>query len=76
MSLGFVFLGSVLLLQFFNEAYLERYFALLTVTYFIVTLVFNPRRRWFDVVSVLLFIAFSYVILDKILNILPQILAS
>jgi hypothetical protein len=76
LSLSVVFLGSVMLLQFFNEAYLERYFALFTVAYLIVTLVINPRRRWFDIVGVIMSIGFSYIIFAKLLVIVPQILSS
>jgi hypothetical protein len=70
------FLGSVMLLQFFHETYLERYIVLFTLVYFVVTQVINPRRRWLDVVGGILFICFSYIMITKLLEILPRILAS
>ena len=64
-----------MLLQLFNEAYLENYFFLFTLTYFVVTQVINPRRRWFDFLGVILLIGFSYIIISKLFFILPALLA-
>ena len=75
-SLSAVFLGSIMFLQFFNEVYLEKFLALFTLTYLVVTQIFNPRRRWFDVVGVVLVIWFSYLMVVKLLEILPRIIAS
>ena len=53
-----------------NEQRLEVYVSLFTISYLVSSALFRPRRRWFDVVGAVLFVAFCSIVAIKVLEIL------
>ena len=53
-----------------GEARLEVYYSLFTVVYFASSALFRPRRRWFDVPGVVLFLGFCWIVVLKVLEII------
>jgi len=53
-----------------GEARLEVYFSLFAVVHFAASALFRPRRRWFDVSGVGLFVGFCYIVLVRVLDII------
>lgn len=66
-SLLFSTIGGLAALK---EARLDLYMSLFTVSYFVTSAVFRPRRRGPDVVGVILFITFSLIMAFKVADIL------
>jgi len=63
-------LVTTVALSALNEQRLEVYVSLFTVVYFATSAIFRPRRRWFDLVGGVLFVVFSYIVSEKIMEIL------
>jgi Ca2+/Na+ antiporter len=63
-------MATVVSLSALNEARLEVYVLLFAVCYFALSVLFRPRRRWFDVVGMALFLTFCYVVTSNALDIL------
>ena len=63
-------MGTVVGLSALGEARLDVYVSLFTVCYFAASALFQPRRRFFDVVGGALFLVFAYIVLVKVLEIL------
>ncbi len=53
-----------------GEARLEVFYSLFTVVYFASSALFRPRRRWFDVPGVVLFLGFCYIVAMKVMEII------
>ena len=53
-----------------GEARLEVYYSLFTVVYFASSALFRPRRRWYDVPGVVLFLGFCYIVAVKVIEII------
>ena len=53
-----------------GEARLEVFYSLFTVVYFASSALFRPRRRWFDVPGVVLFLGFCYIVAVKVIEII------
>lgn len=64
------FLLVVVALTALGEARLEVYFSLFAVVHFASSALFRPRRRWFDVSGVGLFVGFCYIVMIKVLEII------
>jgi len=64
MFLTLVFLSAL------GETRLDVYFSLYTVIHFACSALYRPRRRWLDVVGVLLFAGFCVIVVQKILEII------
>jgi len=65
-----LFLLTVVGLATFSEQRLEVYVSLFTVCYFAASALFRPRRRWHDLVGGALFAVFSYIVAEKVTEIL------
>ena len=63
---------TVVSLSALHETQLEVYVSLFTVAYFVCSALFRPRRRWFDVVGMVLFSSFCYIVAVKVLEILVK----
>ena len=48
----------------------EVFFSMFAVVHFAVSALFRPRRRWFDVSGVALFLGFCYIVVVRILDII------
>lgn len=66
-SLSFL---TVVALAALREPRLELYVSLFTVGYFVISAVFRPRRRWVDMVGIILFIVFSLIVAFMVAEIL------
>jgi hypothetical protein len=53
-----------------GESRLEVYYSLFTVVYFASSALFRPRRRWFDVPGVVLFLGFCVIVALKVVEII------
>jgi len=60
-------MATVVSLAAIGEANLEVYVSLIAVSYFTTSALIHPRRRWFDVVGVVLFISLGYIVARKML---------
>jgi hypothetical protein len=69
-TLGVIFTASIILLSLIGEQYLDVYLSFFIIGYFAVTAVFGPRNRRIDIVGVLLFLVFCYLLFLKI-NTIP-----
>jgi len=69
-GLASLLFSTVVALAALKEARLDVYMSLFTVSYFVTSVVFRPRRRGPDVVGVVLFIAFSLIVAFKVADIL------
>ena len=47
-----------------------RFFSLFAVVHFASSALFRPRRRWFDVSGLGLFVGFCYIVLIRVLDII------
>jgi hypothetical protein len=61
---------TVVSLSALYESRLDVYVSLFTVAYFAASALFRPRRRWFDVVGLTLFLVFCYIVAVKVMEIL------
>lgn len=68
--LGALMLSTVVILSAIGESRLDVYVSLFTVEYFACTALFQPRRKYFDVVGGGLFIVFCYIVAAKIWEII------
>ena len=69
-TLASLLFSTVTALAALREPRLELYVSLFTVGYFVVSAVFRPRRRWVDMVGIILFIAFSLIVAFRVVVIL------
>ena len=69
-SFASLLFSTVVALAALKEARLDTYLSLFTVSYFVTSAVFRPRRRVPDVVGFALFIAFSLIVAFKVAEIL------
>jgi hypothetical protein len=53
-----------------GESRLEVFYSLFTVVYFASSALFRPRRRWFDVPGVVLFLGFCVIVALKVIEII------
>ena len=53
-----------------GEGRLEVFFSLFAVVHFAASALFRPRRRWFDVSGVGLFVGFWYIVLVRVLDVI------
>jgi len=67
-SLGFTYLVMNIILVIFNENRLNVYMSLFIIGYFSITILFNPRKNYIDIVGIGLFILFSYIIMIIVLD--------
>jgi hypothetical protein len=65
--LSFTFLLIIIGLTAFNETRLFIYISLFAVGYFGITLLFRPKKKYFDIVGAGFFIFFCYTVLMNIL---------
>jgi len=63
-------LATLVVLSALNEHRLEVYLNLFTIVYLASCEIFRPRRRWFDLVGGVLFVVFSYFVVEKIMEVL------
>jgi hypothetical protein len=69
-SLCGLLMTTVVSLSALGEARLEVYVSLFTVCYFAATVLFQPRRKFFDVVGGAMFLVFSLIVVKKVLEII------
>ena len=67
-SLGFTYLVMNIILVIFNENRLNVYMSLFIIGYFSITILFNPRKNYIDIVGIGLFILFSYIFMIIVLD--------
>ena len=67
-SLGFTYLVMNIILVLFNENRLNVYMSLFIIGYFSITILFNPRKKYIDIVGIGLFILFSYIFMIIVLD--------
>ena len=65
-----LFMLVIVVLTALGEGRLEVYFSLFAVVHFAASALFRPRRRWFDLSGVGLFVGFCYIVLVKIIEII------
>lgn len=69
-SLGGLLMATVVSLSALGEARIDVYLSLFTVCYFAALALFQPRKRFLDVVGGALFLVFCVIVLQKILEII------
>ena len=69
-TLGGLLMAAEVSLSALGEERLDVYVSLFTVCHFVATALFQPRRRFFDVVGGALFIIFCIIVLRKVLEII------
>ena len=69
-ALGGLLMATVVSLSALGEVRIDVYVSLFTVCYFATSALFQPRRRFFDVVGGALFLVFCVIVLQKIWEIL------
>lgn len=69
-SLASLFFLTVVVLSALREPRLELYVSLFTVGYFAISAVFRPRRRWLDMMGIILFTVFCLIVAFKVAEIL------
>jgi hypothetical protein len=70
LALGGLEMATVVSLSAQGNVQLEVYVVSFAICYFTSSAVFRPRRRWFDIVGAVLFLAFCYIIALKVLEFL------
>ncbi|HEV2139148.1 MAG TPA: hypothetical protein VGR53_09930 [Nitrososphaerales archaeon] len=70
MSLGALLMLSTVGLSIIGAYTLDVYVSLFTISYFVASTIFRPRRRMFDFVGLALFGAFAFIVALRILAIL------
>jgi hypothetical protein len=70
LTLAFLLAFSTVALSVLRETKLDAYISVFTIDYFIASAVFRPRRRTIDFVGIALFIAFTYIVALKVMEIL------
>lgn len=65
-----LFMLVIVNLTALGEGRLEVYFSLFAVVHFASSALFRPRRRWFDISGVGLFLGFFYIVLMRVLDII------
>ena len=68
--LGGLLMATVVAMSALGEARLDVYVSLFTVCYFAASALFQPRRRFPDIVGGALFLVFGVIVLQKIWEIL------
>ena len=68
--LGGLLMATVMSLSALGEAHIDVYVSLFTVCYFAASALFQPRKRFFDVVGGALFLVFCVIVYQKIWEIL------
>lgn len=68
--LGGLLMATIVSLSALGEARLDVYVSLFTVCYFAASALYQPRRRFFDLVGGALFLVFCVIVLQKVLEIL------
>lgn len=63
-------MATVVSLSALGEARLEVYVSLFTVCYFAAAALFQPRRRFYDIVGGTLLLVFAFIVAQKILEII------
>lgn len=71
-SLAALMLGSTVSLAALNETRLDVYLSIFTISYFIASAIFNPRRRWKDFIGAALFLIFACIVALRVLEILVR----
>ncbi len=69
-SLLVLMMGTVVSLSALGESRLDVYVSLFTVCYFASTALYQPRKRTFDFVGAGLFAVFSFIVAQKIWEII------
>lgn len=69
-ALSGLLMATVVSLSALGEARIDVYVSLFTVCYFAASVLFQPRKRFFDVVGGVLFLVFCVIVLQKIGEIL------
>jgi hypothetical protein len=70
LSLGALLFASTIGLSLIGDYTLDVYISLFTISYFVASTIFRPRRRTFDFVGLALFFSFSYIVAIRVLFIL------
>jgi CHASE2 domain-containing sensor protein len=73
LALGVLEMATVVGLSAVHETRLEIYVIMFTICYFASSTLLRPRRRWFDVVGMALFLAFCYIGALNLLELLSRI---
>jgi len=68
--LGFMIVSTAVLLSSLGEIRLDVYISMYTLEYFVVKAVLRPRRRFFDILGLALFLIFSIIVCFRIWEIL------
>jgi hypothetical protein len=69
-SLCLTYTITILWLSSYGEQRLEVYISLFSVGYFANTILYNPRKRWFDFVGLILFFVFSLLVIFNLIQII------
>lgn len=70
LTLSLVLLSTVVVLAALRENRLDVYVSLFTLEYFTTSVVYSPKRRTIDLLGIILFTVFSFIIALKIIEIL------
>jgi 4-hydroxybenzoate polyprenyltransferase len=73
MTLVIVFSVVTIGLTVYNDQKLEEYLSLYSAGYFIITALYKPRKKRFDIAGAGLFLVLSCIVVIKILDILATI---
>jgi len=68
--LGFMIVSTAVILSSLGEVRLDVYISMYTLEYFIAKAVLGPRRRFFDILGLALFLIFSILVCFRIWEIL------
>jgi len=63
---------AVAALAALNEARIDVYVSIITLTYFTATAIFRPRKRTWDFLALALLAAFAYIVTVRVLEILAK----
>jgi len=68
--LGFMIVPTAVILSSLGETRLDVYVSMYTLEYFVAKAVLRPRRRFFDILGLTLFLIFSLIVCFRIWEIL------
>jgi hypothetical protein len=68
--LGFMIVSTASILSGLGEMRLDVYLSMYTLEYFVAKAVLRPRRRFFDVLGLVLFLVFSIIVCFRVWEIL------
>jgi hypothetical protein len=70
LTLALLLMVSTVALSALRETRLDAYISIFAIDYFVASAIFRPRRRTIDFVGIALFIAFTYIVALKVMEIL------